>query len=605
MSRRTAMALVALLALMAQSRSARAQLLSPGDLTRPHSHLEGDDSCDKCHSSGRRVAETKCLDCHDALQRRVRAKAGLHGKTYRGQKCVKCHVEHIGRSGRLVRWPGGDMKRFQHRLAGWRLGGKHRKVRCLECHDQKTPRGGRTFLGLSRSCDSCHNDPHAGRLGTSCTSCHSESSWKQVTLESFDHNKARFPLRGEHRQVDCEGCHGKPAVYGGLSFSTCDACHEDPHRGQFKPRTCDSCHTESGWHEVGEFRRNHPGLSLANGHRRVSCKRCHDRGNLRAPSRGSRCVGCHRPVHKAKFGKACGRCHGSIRWLGLPERLGRRVHRKTRYPLEGKHRRVDCERCHPKSKPRRARFRGISFERCDGCHADRHDGAFASRDDGECAACHTIGGFLPTTFGIELHATTSFALEGRHQAVPCRGCHGSKRPRLNFRVSEKTCGECHDNPHGDQFAAEMSKGGCAHCHTTSGWKNPKIDHSTWPLTGAHAHAECAACHRVPDSERLAGRGPAYRGVPRTCEGCHEDVHAGQFRLEEPVKSCERCHDTHQFAIDEFDHEQLGGWKLEGKHVSVACASCHPSVQLKNGQSAIRYRLGYRACKDCHANPHRE
>ena len=31
------------------------------------------------------------------------------------------------------------------------------------------------------------------------------------------------------------------------------------------------------------------------------------------------------------------------------------------------------------------------------------------------------------------------------------------------------CIDCHDNPHGNQFAGEMSDGGCAHCHSERGW----------------------------------------------------------------------------------------------------------------------------------------
>jgi hypothetical protein len=36
---------------------------------------------------------------------------------------------------------------------------------------------------------------------------------------------------------------------------------------------------------------------------------------------------------------------------------------------------------------------------------------------------------------------------------------------------------------------------------------------------------------------------------------------------------------------------------------VPCAGCHRAEQLRNGASAVRYRLTYQSCADCHKNPH--
>jgi hypothetical protein len=212
---------------------------------------------------------------------------------------------------------------------------------------------------------------------------------------------------------------------------------------------------------------------------------------------------------------------------------------------------------------------------------------------------------LPTTFGTEQHATTAFPLVGRHVATPCRSCHTAARPRLDLRVARKACAECHENPHGTQFAAEMQQGGCAQCHVPAGWAQAKVDHSTWPLKGAHERTPCYRCH---GSNASAGKGArreaaTYRGVPRACDGCHADTHAGQFRLSEPVRGCEACHDAAAFKIATFAHEQLTGYALTGKHATIACEKCHAPARLRNGSTAVRYRLGYRACGDCHRNPH--
>ena len=173
--------------------------------------------------------------------------------------------------------------------------------------------------------------------------------------------------------------------------------------------------------------------------------------------------------------------------------------------------------------------------------------------------------------------------------------------RVQWHLAQRACADCHENPHGDQFAREMAEGGCAHCHSPNAWNLPTVDHSTWPLTGAHAEAQCAACHNTASGQGKA----AYRGVPRACEGCHDDPHAGQFRLEAPLRACTDCHDTRSFHIAQFDHQKLTGYALEGKHQKVQCDGCHKPETLRNGASAVRYRLTYRACSDCHQNPHRE
>lgn len=581
---------------------AEAQLLSPGPLSAAHASIDGDDHCNECHQSGKQVVASRCLACHQDLRARLDAGAGLHGKQYKGQACENCHVEHIGRKAKLVRWPGGSPDKLDHDLTGWPLAGKHQPVGCAKCHTKQSPLGKTQYVGTKATCASCHKDPHANRFGSDCKKCHDERAWGEFAKDKFDHAQARYPLTGKHVPVPCEKCHGTPAKWTGIAFGACDDCHDDPHAGEFKPKACAACHQTSGWESASDLMRDqHPWLSLRNGHARVGCKKCHDRGNDKAPSKGNTCVDCHKAVHEAPFGNRCDGCHKTIKWLGLPEQIGRDAHPKTAYPLEGKHQQVRCASCHPKDKPAAARYRQLTFDRCAACHADRHAGEFAARAAGECAACHTVGGFAPTTFGPSQHATTAFALDGRHAATPCAGCHTAPRPRLDWKQPKRACAECHANPHGDQFAKELAAGGCASCHATDDWDQPRIDHSTWPLTGKHATTACARCH----GETKGAEAAAFRGVPRTCDGCHDDVHGGQFRLSDPVRRCEDCHTTAQFQLPGFDHAAMTTYRLAGKHAAVACATCHQPSELRNGVTATRYRLGYRACKDCHANPHRE
>jgi hypothetical protein len=592
---------------VAAARAASAQVMSPGPLNASHASIDTDDDCGKCHESGNKVVSRLCLDCHKDLGAEMAAGRGLHGQQYKGKGCEECHVEHLGRGAKLVRWPGGSMDKLDHKLTGYTLEGKHVGPKCADCHKKTSPGGRAQFVGTQTACAQCHKDPHAGKFGTDCQKCHAVvKEWATFEQKSFDHKLAKFELTGKHVDVACEKCHtgaGAPPKWKPLSFSTCEACHTDPHKGQFRPKACSSCHDTKSWEGATDaIKSNHPKLSLANGHSKVACKTCHDKGNDKPPSKGSTCASCHANVHVAKFGNRCETCHASIKWVGLPESVGRDAHGKTRYPLAGKHVTTACGSCHKANKPQAQRYRGLDFAQCQPCHSDAHKGEFVARKNGECSQCHSVNGFTPTRFGIAEHATTMFQLEGKHAATPCSSCHPGARPRVAFKVDKQLCADCHANPHGTQFDKEMQQGGCAHCHTPLDWHQAKVDHSTWPLLGAHSRTVCAACH----GEQKKGAEPAaYRGIPRECEGCHDDTHAGQFTQTQPAKACKTCHTPEAFQIaTKFDHKTTR-YPLEGKHVGLACGECHKVETLRNGQTTVRWRLGYLQCKDCHANPHRE
>ena len=597
--------MLAFVTAMLAASTARAQLLSPGKLHAAHANIDGDDDCSKCHESGKKVVAKLCLDCHKDLGAEIAAGRGLHGKQYQNKPCEECHIEHLGRASRLIRWPGGAPEKLDHGLTGWPLDGGHAKVSpCSKCHTKSSPQSRPQFVATNTACVSCHKDPHAGTFATDCKKCHSVNEWKTFERKAFDHKLAKFKLTGKHETVPCEKCHtGSPPTWKPLQFATCESCHQDPHKGQFKPKACTACHDTNSWTAAADaMRGNHPVLSLANGHAKVACKTCHDRGNDKPPWKGKACEGCHKPIHVAKFGNRCESCHASIQWVNLPESVGRSNHGKTRYPLEGKHNALDCGACHAKTKPVAQRYRNLKFDACNSCHDDKHLGEFKARNNGDCAQCHKVTGYVPTLFGIAEHNSVGFALDGKHAATPCGKCHTGAKPRLNWKLATKQCLDCHQNPHGTQFEKEMAQGGCAKCHTSFDWHQAKIDHSTWPLVGAHTRTACAQCH---GAQKQGAEPAAYRGVPRDCEGCHTDIHAGQFTQTQPAKTCKTCHDAFTFAIaGKFDHKTTR-YPLDGKHVNLACGKCHLATELRNGQTAVRWRLGYTACKDCHANPHTE
>jgi hypothetical protein len=307
-------------------------------------------------------------------------------------------------------------------------------------------------------------------------------------------------------------------------------------------------------------------------------------------------------VHLANFGNDCKGCHASIVWVGLHRDIGLHAHPRTRYPLAGKHLELACAVCHDPKKPADKRFKNLRFDKCTACHADKHTGEFAARaGGGNCDTCHAVEGFAPARFTMAMHRETAFPLDGKHEAAPCLTCHPGARPRLNLHVDKRACADCHQNPHGDQFAAEMAAGGCAKCHSTSSWGEAKVDHSTWPLVGAHGRTACVRCHGAVKATSMDKA--QFRGVPRNCEGCHTDPHAGQFRLNEPVRACDACHTPDRWQLPAFEHTQMTGYELSGKHAGLKCEQCHVKETLRNGDTATRWRLGYRNCRACHADPH--
>ncbi|HYC60056.1 MAG TPA: hypothetical protein VEK79_10885 [Thermoanaerobaculia bacterium] len=521
--------------------------ISPGPLSEPHAKLEGAANCLKCHEAKRGVSPAKCLACHTALRARIQAKKGLHAQP-NYQSCERCHNEHHGRAFKLIHW---DPTNFDHRITGFPLEGTHAKAQCRECH--KT----RSFLGLSQSCTSCHSDPHKGQL-TPCIRCHSMTAW--TPAPKFDHATARFPLTGLHVKVACAKCHAT-AVFRGVAFQRCTGCHKDPHAGRFGT-TCTQCHSTAGWtvQATANFDHAKTGFPLTGAHKSAPCAQCHRDRKFKGTPRA--CHSCHRDIHEGRMGKSCERCHSTssfravsnfdhnrtrfpltgqhtktrcaqchtaaqLRGLSLTcngchtdphkGRLGNSCerchstasftnvtsfdHDKTRFPLRGAHRDAKCDACHT-TKGRALKF--PRFDQCAGCHRDPHAGQLK----GDCATCHTIERFLPSTFGVEEHQRTKFPLAGAHLAVPCNSCHAKKEKVTQFRVASSKCTACHRDPHRGETARF---GACTSCHRIESWSRIAFDHARtgFPLEGAHARVRCAACHAK-----------GFKGLPRACAACH-------------------------------------------------------------------------------------
>jgi hypothetical protein len=255
-----------------------------------HYPLEGKHAavaCDKCHTpAGKdtlyKVKFAACTDCHQDAHDKQFAAAPYQNR------CEDCHtVKDFHRSTFTI---------AKHKNTRYALTGAHVAVACAECH--KAGLAGRTdkilpFHFEDRTCTACHMDPHKGEFkermaakradGTAlgCEACHSTRSW--IDIRSFDHSKTKFALLGAHRAVACDECHKVPAGSHEIQFKgtpkNCEACHTDPHGGQFVAKDgitkCGDCHVDQRWAPSTFDHDKRTQFPLTGGHANVGCAMCH------------------------------------------------------------------------------------------------------------------------------------------------------------------------------------------------------------------------------------------------------------------------------------------------------------------------------------------
>lgn len=535
--------------------------ISPGPLSRPHQSLNGSTNCASCHKFGGQAA-LKCLECHTEIATRLSSRRGLHA-TYNippgsSQECAHCHSEHNGEDFPLIKW---DIRTFNHKEAGYTLEGKHAGLACNKCHNpshiSQQERGAikikdlnRTYLGLSTACVTCHEDQHKGRLGQNCQSCHNSQDWKSLTIGQFDHSKTRYPLTGLHAQVQCAKCHTNGS--------------------DGKPQ--------------------YTGIPF------------------------NQCSDCHKDPHHGSFPQTCQSCHSTTGWkkISLQAVNERFDHSKTKFPLQGKHAGVECAQCHANGDFKKP----LAFAKCMDCHKpDPHSGQFAKRSDGgECASCHTVNGWKPSTFTVKEHASTAYPLQGGHARLQCAQCHVPKGKDTLFKIKFDRCTECHADRHAGQFAAAPYFNACDRCHNLEGYRpsmftlaNHKLTH--FALTGSHLAVPCSDCHK--DSAEFQPK-PAviYRWTNLNCTSCHADPHKGQFkermqvvRADGSIAGCEACHTTKSWKeLSGFDHSKTK-FPLLGAHRATACMDCHKPPNLETKLINVDFKAAPTQCEDCHEDIH--
>jgi hypothetical protein len=352
------------------------------------------------------------------------------------------------------------------------------------------------------------------------------------------------------------------------------------------------------------------------------CLECHD------PSQGAssaKCLACHdtlrarieagRGLHaRPEYGE-CRECHVehqgeeyALVWWG---EAGRESfdHGLTGYVLEGRHRQLDCDRCHvPPVGPSASgsgtlarTYIGLATA-CSSCHVDEHRGQLADRS---CDACHTQEGWTPAP-GFD-HGQTSWPLTGKHAAVGCAQCHVATEAHperhaalyREYRGVSTSCAGCHEDTHRGRLGTS-----CETCHSTAGWRGALragFDHArtAYPLEGRHAMLACERCH-------AAGR--PLRMAHARCTDCHADAHAGQLAHRPDGGACESCHDVAGFRPARFgvDEHAKTEYPLTGAHLAVACDRCHQKTTPPGGhgvKKTVQLRFASTRCGQCHRDPH--
>jgi hypothetical protein len=195
------------------------------------------------------------------------------------------------------------------------------------------------------------------------------------------------PIRQNWQEImpKCQTCHG---LIHGEKFSTCLACHSNPHAPKTQmamtsefAKVCGDCHSNV----AQELQMN---LSK---HTQVACSLCHHQKHGYIPS----CMECHKPHTAEQTVKECLSCHPVHMPLKISytdsvknEVCGAchgQVYNKIK-ATASKHGQVACAKCHSKHK---------YIPKCEECHGKPH-GDVVLKKFPNCLQCHVDVHDLPS-----------------------------------------------------------------------------------------------------------------------------------------------------------------------------------------------------------------
>ena len=362
-------------------------------------------SCGNCHNSNSFKPATK-FD-HNTAKFKL---TGLHQKT----DCVKCHKMEIRNGKKFQKFVGlkfsnctschKDVHRgkfgkncenchntsgfknikassFDHSKTNFPLWGKHRFVKCADCHGRNLASRPKYKL-----CIDCHKDYHKGQftkngIVTDCKQCHTVDGFSPSTFTIQRHNTTKFKLAGSHLAVSCNSCHKPGKADWNFVFKSqkCIACHKNVHGTEITTKfmgnnDCENCHNVDSWDKIN-FDHSKTKFALEGKHKTLECRSCHaykdsqNKIEYKFVSLKSNCESCHNDIHHGQFnvsGKTdCSNCHYSDKWTH-----SKFDHEKTRFSLKGAHSKLKCIQCHKPVNDNGVLFIKYKLEefKCADCH---------------------------------------------------------------------------------------------------------------------------------------------------------------------------------------------------------------------------------------------
>jgi hypothetical protein len=489
-----------------------------------------------------------CRSCHKTLAfSRVGAVcADCHKDPHRGDLGFRCEACHTTRT-----WENRRAMYERHSRTRFPLLSIHANVDCDSCHRGQAPS---EYQRTPADCGTCHAQAYASArspnhvqagFSRTCEDCHPATSqtWYQTTYQ----HPGSYPLLGAHASARCGDCH--TTTYQGTSRD-CAACHLKNYNATTNPNhrtagfstTCNSCHSVQAWQPARFVDHARTRFPLTGAHQQVDCARCHVNGRFAGTP--ADCYSCHRqnyqgttnPNHSAgNFPTTCDSCHSTNAWRPASSI----DHNKTRFPLTGAHKSLDCGQCHANG-----RFAGTPAA-CVSCHQAKYNSTTNPNHSSAgfpttCETCHSTTAWQPANFD---HNRTRFPLTGAHRSTDCARCH----PGGRYAGTPTDCDACHrsdyDGTGNPNHRAANFPTQCQTCHSTNAWRPASFDHdgSFFPIySGAH------------------------RGRWSSCSDCH--VNASNYRAFE----CILCH-AHAKASTDSHHREVGGYQYS----SPACYRCHP------------------------------
>ncbi|MEZ5978683.1 MAG: cytochrome c3 family protein [Planctomycetota bacterium] len=523
-------------------------------------------------------AQAECLRCHnDRGPVQVFASqgcAGCHENVHRGQlgdNCSDCHTDSDWRPKEQI---------AQHARTGFPLVGAHAATACWMCHSAAQEG---IFTGASTDCASCHMN-----AATSATSVdHVAQGWLQNCQERArpDHSAgpasstrpSRWSARTRARTAPSATSAGSsPARHGTAPPATPPSSPRRRTRTTRRPGSRRTARPATR-RRPGRTRRSStppgtcPGRTPSRTAAAATPAAC-------SPGRRPTAPVCHatdyaaatNPNHQAGgFPTSCETCHSTSAWQGAN-------FDHSSWRLTGAHAGATCAECHTGGM-----YQGTPTD-CAACHIAAYNSTSdpnhqTSGFPTNCEQCHTT-----IMWDGALFSHTSWPLTGAHLGTSCAQCHTGGV----YQGTPTDCASCHIAEYNGTSDPNHTAAGfpttCQTCHTTTMWDGATFNHSSWPLTGSHAAADCAQCHT----------GGVFQGTPTDCASCHlSDYNTTSDPNHQAAgfpTSCQTCHNTNTWNGATFNHSFP---ITTGKHKNYDCSDCH----------LVSSDYAQFSCTHCHAH----